>query len=45
MERLQRVRVAADWIEQATETGSLTLEEGLATLLRGEGGHDGPREP
>ncbi|MEV4064684.1 DUF6192 family protein [Nonomuraea dietziae] len=44
-ERLQRVRAAADWIEQAIETGNLTLEEGLAALLRGEGGHDGPREP
>ncbi|SEH00835.1 hypothetical protein SAMN05444920_11824 [Nonomuraea solani] len=44
-DRLQRVRAAADWIEQAIDTGNLTLEEGLAALLRGEGGHDGPREP
>lgn len=33
---LARVRGAADWIETAVDTGNLSMDEGLAALLRGE---------
>ncbi|TDC44019.1 hypothetical protein E1281_34620 [Actinomadura sp. KC345] len=36
--QLARVRATTDRIETAVETGDLTLEEGLAELLRGESG-------
>ncbi|MFI6393966.1 DUF6192 family protein [Nonomuraea sp. NPDC050540] len=31
-----RVRGATDWIETAVDTGNLSMDEGLAALLRGE---------
>jgi hypothetical protein len=33
--QLVRVRAAADWIEHAVESGNVSLDEGLAELLRG----------
>ncbi|MFI6532223.1 DUF6192 family protein [Nonomuraea sp. NPDC050547] len=33
---LARVRGATDWIETALDTGNLSMDEGLAALLRGE---------
>ncbi|TDD96715.1 hypothetical protein E1298_02800 [Actinomadura rubrisoli] len=34
LDRLRRVRAATDWIEQAAETGNLTLDQALAAILR-----------
>ncbi|NRQ31836.1 hypothetical protein HII36_08280 [Nonomuraea sp. NN258] len=33
---LGRVRATADWLEAAVESGDVSLDEGLARLLRGE---------
>ncbi|MEV0623903.1 DUF6192 family protein [Nonomuraea sp. NPDC050404] len=33
---LARVRATADWLETAVESGDVSLDEGLARLLRGE---------
>ncbi|MGK5556224.1 DUF6192 family protein [Actinomadura kijaniata] len=34
LDRLKRVRAAADWIEQAAQTGNMTLDQALAAILR-----------
>ncbi|GAA3243826.1 DUF6192 family protein [Actinocorallia longicatena] len=34
--QVAKVRATADWLESAVNTGNLSLDEGLAALLRGE---------
>jgi hypothetical protein len=34
--QVDKVRATADWVESAAATGNLSLDEGLAALLRGE---------
>jgi hypothetical protein len=33
---LARVRATADWLETAVNTGEVSFDEGLATMLRGD---------
>ncbi|MFI7443199.1 DUF6192 family protein [Nonomuraea indica] len=35
-QQIAKVRATADWLETALDTGNLSLDEGLAALLRGE---------
>jgi Family of unknown function (DUF6192) len=35
-EQIAKVRATADWLETVVDTGNLSLDEGLAALLRGE---------
>jgi hypothetical protein len=35
-QQIAKARATVDWLDSAVETGNLTLDEGLAALLRGE---------
>lgn len=35
-QQIAKVRATVDWLESAVDTGNLTLDEGLAAMLRGE---------